>query len=101
VSLTVPQLIKLHERMKTSYPEWLRHAPESYTRDGFFTDRKPVAVTSRYGQNQKIGGSEANSAQEDSVWQEVRRWDEISHVTVALATHIRYASCFLSEWSAI
>ena len=79
----------LHTRMKTSYAEWLANAPESYRSDGFFTSRQPVAITSRYGQNQQIGGSETNAEEEDRNWDIDRPWGEISHVTVALATHVQ------------
>ncbi len=89
VCLTVPQMMELHNRMKTSYDRWLRNAPATYTTDDFFSSRQPVAVTSRYGQNQQFGGSEANAEVEDRNWKDDRPWEEISQVTVALATHIR------------
>ena len=75
--------------MSRSYLEWLHDAPDSYKHDGFFVHRRPVAVTSRYGQNQQIGSNEANSEVEDRNWDNDRPWDELSHVTIALATHIR------------
>lgn len=87
--MTIPQLTKLHEGMGKGYIDWLAHAPDSYKDDGFFTGRRPVGVTSRYGQNQQFGGSEADAEVEDRNWEDDRHWNEISHVTVALATHIR------------
>lgn len=75
--------------MKTSYAEWLANAPESYREDGFFMSRQPVAITSRYGQKKRIGGSDADEVEEDTNWDIDQPWNEISHVTVALATHVR------------
>ena len=98
VYLTVPQMIEIHEHMKTSYEMWIADAPESYRRDDFFTSRRPVAVTSRYGQNQQIGGSELNGEMEDRNWEIDRPWNQISHVTAAVATHIWYGfSLFNSQ----
>jgi hypothetical protein len=76
-------------RMKTSYGEWLANAPDSYKSDEFFTGRQPVAITSRYGQNQLFGGSGHNGEVEDRNWDVDRPWGEISHMTIALATHVR------------
>ena len=90
LNLTIPQMLELNHRMKTTYDIWIANAPASYKSDGFFTGRRPVAITSRYGQNQLIGGSEANAGLEDRNWTEDRPWDKLSHVTVALATHIQY-----------
>jgi hypothetical protein len=75
--------------MGHSYEDWVANAPESYTSDGFFTGRRPVAITSRYGQNQPIGQSDDDHEIEDRNWEEARRWGEISHVTIAVATHIQ------------
>jgi len=86
--MTLPQVKELHLGMRNRYEEWLAAAPDTYKEDGFFQGRRPVAVTSRYGQNQPIGsGNDAET--EDRNWEHDRLWSEISHVTVAVATHIQ------------
>ncbi len=79
----------LHRRIGNSYDVWLAAAPDSYKNDGFFPGRRPVAITSRYGQNQPIGCSENDQDVEDKNWDDARCWADISHVTVAVATHIQ------------
>jgi hypothetical protein len=89
----------LHNRMQTTYDQWITDAPASYRSDGFFTGRRPVAVTSRYGQNQPFGGLQDNAEVEDRNWDGDRPWHQISHVTAALATHIRCVFLITNEWA--
>jgi hypothetical protein len=89
LSLTLNDMRRLHERMTLNYNQWIKNAPDNYKEDGFFTSRRPVGVTSRYGQNQRIGGSQIHGDVEDHNWDNDRPWGDISHVTVALATHIK------------
>jgi hypothetical protein len=87
--LNIPEMKMLHERLTTSYDNWIANAPESYKKDGFFTSRRPVGITSRFGQNQPLGASVQNAVVEDRNWDDDRPWHKLSHVTAALATHIR------------
>jgi hypothetical protein len=67
----------------------MEEAPATYHQDGWFENRNPIAVTSRYGQNQPIGLQTHREGEELYSWETMRQWSKIKYVTVALATHLR------------
>lgn len=69
-----------------NYEQWVQSAPASYKQDSFLQDRYPVAITSRYGQNQELG---LNIEEEIVNWDRDRNFERIRYVTVAIATHLR------------
>jgi hypothetical protein len=71
------------------YHEWVEHAPDSYKDDTFFLDRQPVAITSRYGQNQELCPAEADQDQEGLSWSLDRNYHRVESLSVAIATHLR------------
>jgi hypothetical protein len=72
------------------YKTWISNAPEEYRYDGWFSGRKPIAITSRYGQNQPIGLETEIEEEESNNWDTQRDWSKLKYVTVAIATHLRY-----------
>ena len=88
---------QLHEKISTSYRPWLAAAPPSYTDDGFFMDSVPIAITSRCGQNQKIGSLTRGEQYNQEIFSWNRRCDfsQVKHVSFALASHVSYVVCCL------
>lgn len=66
----------------------MNEAPEDWRRDGFLVDRSPIVVTSRFGQNARVGipGHEADEALD---WRLERDYSKVAFLTVAIATSIR------------
>ena len=73
-----------------SYHSWLDDAPRDYIEDNFFKSRVPIAITSRFGQNQRLAESPRDREEELFNWARDRDYSRIRYVTLALATHIRY-----------
>jgi len=57
-------LKNLDQAIVKFYEDWIENAPGQYTEDGFFPMRRPVAVTSRFGQNQKLADTEELQVEE-------------------------------------
>jgi hypothetical protein len=73
-----------------NYHAWVNDAPRNYIDDDFFQSRVPVAVTSRFGQNQQLSQTTEETDQERYNWSCERDFRRIRYVTLALATHIRH-----------
>jgi len=87
VQLSDAQLRQLDGHICSNYADWVRDAPAEYKTDRFILDRKPIIVTSRYGQNQEMvleGEEEAES------WRRKRNFEHVRYMSVAIATHFRY-----------
>ena len=87
--MSLNQVKRLNTQIKQSYQNWISDAPEEYLSDMWFRSRIPVAVTSRYGQNQPIGLETMNDDEESYTWDTLRDWSRLKYVTVAVATHLR------------
>lgn len=80
---------RLDRMIVRSYHDWVEDAPEEYKADDFLTSRIPVAVTTRFGQNQKLASSVELRNQEQGNWARDRDYSRIRYLTIALASHIR------------
>jgi len=58
LNLNLATLKRLDDAIVSFYEDWIENATPQYTEDGFFLSRRPVAVTSRFGQNQKLADTE-------------------------------------------
>jgi hypothetical protein len=81
---------RLDRMIIRSYEAWVEAAPDDYKSDLFLQSRIPVAVTSRFGQNQEFASSVDLWAEELDNWARDRDYGRIKYMTIALATHIRY-----------
>ncbi|EKM74525.1 hypothetical protein AGABI1DRAFT_133148 [Agaricus bisporus var. burnettii JB137-S8] len=81
------ELIKaLDNAIVTQYDSWVEASPPSYRANDFLSSRMPICVTSRFGQNHKLGVS---TVHEEQTWNNDRDWSCIRFVNVAIATHVR------------
>lgn len=74
--------------MKSDWVQWVRDAPPSWKDDGFLQENLPVAITKRYGQNQKIAVVQAEE-QERNNWNADRDFSNLRIVAFSLASHIQ------------
>jgi hypothetical protein len=89
VRLKLRKLLDLDRMITNEYENWVREAPEEYREDSFLEDRYPVAVTSRYGQNQELGLQTDDMEEEGINWNRDRQFNRIRYMSVAIATHLR------------
>jgi hypothetical protein len=82
--LRLIDVLALHEGMK-SYDEWVENAPEAYKDDGFLGAHVPIAVSSRYGQNQPLYEDDEPTR---TWWRTHRKMENIKSVCFAIATDI-------------
>jgi hypothetical protein len=75
--------------MEQLWLDWVNDAPPEWKSDGFLTDHAPIALTSRFGQDQPICAVR-DRATEAVSWLEERCYHAIRFVSVGLATHVRY-----------
>jgi hypothetical protein len=70
------------------WEEWIANSP--WSDDPFLTDRLPVGVSVRYGQDIPICRSlQPNALQRElDQWDTDRIWRRLRYLTFALATHI-------------
>jgi hypothetical protein len=80
---------RLDRMIVRSYADWIGDAPEEYKAEDLFTSRVPVAITSRFGQNQELASSIELRTEEQHNWARDRDYSRIRYLTIALATHIR------------
>ena len=80
---------RLDREIVQSYATWIDEAPDSYKSDDMFPERIPVAITSRFGQNQQLASSVELRNEERENWDRDRDYSRIRYLTLALATHIR------------
>jgi hypothetical protein len=90
---------RLDRMIVRAYETWVEDAPEDYKSDVMWQGRIPVAVTSRFGQNQELASSVDLRAEEIDNWARDRDYTRIRYITIALATHIRYVHFQLSRVS--
>ena len=90
INLNLATLKDLDNAIVESYENWIEEAPVSYKQDNFFPARRPVAVTSRFGQNQQLADTEPLRVEERSNWARECDYTRIRFITIALATHLRY-----------
>lgn len=76
-------------QIKRDYHRWVAAAPDDWKSDDFLTGRVPVAVTSRYGQNQPLGMLNTDETEEGDNWEHDRQFSHIRYISIALATHLR------------
>lgn len=88
-SLRLDDVRKLHEMMTLLYEVWLRNAPQGWFKDTFFTDSKPMAITSLFGQDQPIAVA-GHEELECENWEAERDYTQIRSISIALATHVSY-----------
>jgi hypothetical protein len=74
--------------METDWTKFVDGAPENWRQDGYLADHIPIAVTSRFGQDQPICKKDTR-VQEAQTWYNERCYHMIRYVTVGLATHVR------------
>ena len=87
--LNLGYLRRLDEAIIQHYEQWINAAPGEYREDGFFVQRRPIAITSRYGQNQELGLNEETEMEEGLNWQRDRDFSRVRYISVAIATHLR------------
>jgi hypothetical protein len=75
------------------YDEWVDYAPQSWKADSFLRDRIPIFVLNRYGQDTRL---DTNERQTRESFANLMRWEDILHVSIAVATQIRYALSLLN-----
>ena len=75
--------------MVAGYRKWVEDAPKDWKVDGFLENKRPILVTSRFGQNARIGVPD-NEAEEAGAWQLKRDYSKLAFVTLVLATSIKY-----------
>ena len=80
-----------------SYDDWIEDAPEEYKSDDMFQARIPVAITSRFGQNQELASSVDLRDEELENGAHDQDYARIKYVTLMLATHIWYAHVYRAE----
>jgi hypothetical protein len=85
--LTQPSLQQLDQLISDNFADWVINAPHEYKQDGFIIDRKPIIVTSRYGQNQEMTLDQPAEAES---WRTKRDFQHVHYMSVAIATHFRY-----------
>lgn len=78
----------LNDNMEKFWLDWVNDAPEEWKKDGFITEHAPIAVTSRFGQDQPICSS-INRVTESLSWLNERCYQKIRFVSIGLATHVR------------
>ena len=89
IHLNYEELKTLDGLMVRGYDDWVEEAPRSWKADGFLEKSSPVVVTSRFGQDARIGlrGSEER---ESESWRLERDYSKVAFLTIAIATSIQY-----------
>lgn len=91
VRLNLIALWALHDQIVNRFQQWVNAAPDNYKADHFLLERTPLVITSRYGQNQDIAVEAVDAAVDAENWQADRDFSQIRYITMAIATHLRYA----------
>ncbi|KIL55667.1 hypothetical protein M378DRAFT_17747 [Amanita muscaria Koide BX008] len=89
IILNLAAMKQLDNRITSLYHDWVNDAPREYIEDNFFRTRVPIAITSRFGQNQRLAQSQEEEEEETSNWKRDRDYKRIRYITFAAATHIR------------
>ncbi|KAF8833578.1 hypothetical protein BDN67DRAFT_985937, partial [Paxillus ammoniavirescens] len=89
IVLTLEALRNVNRCFLNNWNAWVDRAPESWREDKFLTGNSPVAITIRYGQDQRLLNANA-TAQERQNWENDRDYRYIRQFTFSLATNISY-----------
>jgi len=89
INLNFTMLENLDQAIVNFYEDWIENVTDQYTEDTFFPMRHPVAVTSRFGQNQKLADTQELQVEECGNWAHECDYKHICFLTIALATHLR------------
>ncbi|KAM6490423.1 hypothetical protein JOM56_014096 [Amanita muscaria] len=88
ILLNLDAMKRLDDSIQNLYHQWINDAPAGYFDDDFFTSRVPVAITSRFGQNQQLACTREDELQERTNWRQERDYSRIRYITFAVASHI-------------
>ena len=94
--LNLQTMKRLDRMIVRSYADWIADAPQEYQDEELFTNGVPVAITSRFGQNQELARTLDLHQEEQDNWARDRDYTRIRYLTIALASHIRYAPFVVS-----
>jgi hypothetical protein len=83
-------MIRFNEIFSQKWHSWFQNSP--WSRDEFLSERVPVGLSVRYGQDISICAPGTARALSDA-WDQQRRWKDLHYVSLALATHIRAHQC--------
>jgi hypothetical protein len=87
IKLNFQQAQDLHNAFtRDKYRAWQRSAPQDWS-DSFFRSRVPLIIASRYGQDEPLKHFTPRAAQQ---LHERMRWDDLSSISFAIATNIKY-----------
>lgn len=89
ITLDLKDLKKFNNSLIAKYSEFVANAPPEWREDDFLTSHSPVAIASRYGQDQSICIPE-DLHREAITWDEERPFDKLRWVSIAIATDIRF-----------
>jgi hypothetical protein len=92
---------RLDDSIQNLYNQWILDAPAGYFDDDFFTSRVPVAITSRFGQNQQLARNREEELQERTNWRQERDYSRIRYITLAVASHVGYMHFLLTIFSGL
>ncbi len=84
ICLDLEALKSLNKNIGESWNMWVQSAPQSWKDDAFITDNSPIAITSRYGQDELLG----TGGQVADEWQTERCFENIRYVNFAIATDV-------------
>ena len=87
VDLRLEDLKRLNGLIESKWSAWVDASPMDWRKDGFLAGHAPIAVTSRFGQDQPICKPN-NREDEAETWLRERHYDKIRFVSFALATHV-------------
>ena len=87
IKLNFQQAQDLHNIFtRDNYRAWQHSAPRDWS-DSFFRSRIPLIIASRYGQDEPLKHFTPRAAEK---LHEHMRWDELSSISFAIATNIKY-----------
>jgi hypothetical protein len=90
IRLNYEDLKELDSLIVKGYDKWVQDAPDNWKVDRFLESRRPIVVTSRFGQNACIAAP-GNESHEADAFQLERDHSKLAFLTIALATSIKYA----------
>lgn len=90
MQLNHDQMARFNQIVVEKWEEFIAQSP--WFDDSFLTERVPVGLTVRYGQDLTICEPGTN-AEQRAAWDRQRRWADLHYVSFALATHIRARHC--------
>jgi hypothetical protein len=82
-------LRKLNSEIIARYEKWVDDAPDDYIDDGFFKQRHPICITSRYGQNREMEMDDEHLEEEAANWYRERDFSKVRYFTCAIASHLQ------------